>query len=101
MEYYYTSMLTLKYVKFIGEILENDSYLMCSYEFNYIMGSGQGHIDIYEKINTEYRLSNRKAAKEKAALRRSFLYCLFRWILADLHDLLPRDKHHANFLLFG
>ena len=41
------------------------------------------------------------AAKEKAALHRSFLYCLFRWILADLHDLFPRSKHHANFLLFG
>ena len=43
----------------------------------------------------------RKAAKEKAALHRSFLYCLFRWILADLHDLLLRGKRHANFLLFG
>ena len=42
-----------------------------------------------------------QSAKEKAALHRSFLYFLFRWILADLHDLLPRGKRHANFLLFG
>ena len=54
-----------------------------------------------KEIRRKRAAEQAKAAKEKAALHRSFLYFLFRWILADLHDLLPRGKRHANFLLFG